>query len=84
MLCLHTFTVPVASNDVKMKVEQYREQWMMEHEHYKLVSENLMEVKTEVDDLKVKVQIIEDENIPKTQELVKAVSQGDWLLLHDL
>ena len=63
-----------------MKVKQYREQWMMEHEHYKMVSQNLMEVKIDVDDLRVKVQAIEDEDIPKTHELVKKVAQGEVLL----
>jgi len=77
---LFTFTVPVASHDVMMKVEQYREQWMMEHGHYKIISQNLMEVKIDFDDLKVKVQAIEDEDIPKTQELVKKVAQGKDLL----
>ena len=60
-----------------MKVEEYRERWMKEQEHYKLISENLMEVKTEVHDLKLKVEIVEGETIPKTQELVKTISQGD-------
>ena len=50
---------------------------MKEQEHYKLISENLMEVKTEVHDLKLKVEIVESETIPMTQELVKTISQGD-------
>ena len=60
-----------------MKVEQYREQWMKEQEHYKVISENFMEIKTEVHDLKLKVEIVENETIPKIQESVKTITQGD-------
>ena len=80
ILTLSTTTVPVASHDVQMKVEHYRKQWMKEQEHYKVISENLMEVKTEVHDLKLKVEIVENETIPKTQKLVKTISQGDQVV----
>lgn len=52
----------------------------MEQKHYKLISEHFEEVKVNVDNLNVKVQSVEDEKMPKTQEHIKKVTQGKVLL----
>jgi len=70
------FIEPVASQDVMKTIQQYRDRWTIEHEHYQQLSQELMEVKTDFDDLMDKVSVIEEESIPQTQNMIKIASQG--------
>ena len=72
------FTEPVASQDVMKMIQQYRDRWTIEHEHYQQLSQELTEVKTDVDDLMDKVNVIEEESIPQTQKMIKVASQGNY------
>ena len=58
------------------QVQHYREQWMMEHEHYKVISRDVSELKEDVGQLKTEVKEISGVFIPQTQKEMDTMKQG--------
>lgn len=67
---------PIATKLVVKQVEHYREQWMKEHEHYKVISRDVSELKEDVSLLKTEVKEISGVFIPQTQKEMGTMKQG--------